>query len=116
MQIKSFNHELVFNDKKIAIKVILESPFSKEIRILFKEGQVMKEHKTPFPIVVHVLEGVIDFGVEGVVHTFKKNDMIALEGNIPHDLTAKEDSIVRLTLSKLDKAERVEKVAQGSSK
>jgi quercetin dioxygenase-like cupin family protein len=116
MQIKSFNDELVFNDKKVAIKVILESPFSKEIRILLKEGQVMKEHKTPFPIVVHILEGVIDFGVEGVVHTFKKNDMIALEGNIPHDLTAKEDSIVRLTLSKLDKAERVEKVAEGSSK
>jgi quercetin dioxygenase-like cupin family protein len=116
MEMKSFNDELVFNDKKVAIKVILESLFSKEIRILLKEGQVMKEHKTPFPIVVHILEGVIDFGVKGVIHTFKKNDMIALEGNTPHDLTAKEDSIVRLTLSKLDKAERVEKVAEGSSK
>ena len=25
----------------------------------------MKERKTPFPILVHVLEGQIDFGLEG---------------------------------------------------
>ncbi len=113
---KSFNNELEFNDKKIMIKVILESSFSKEIRILLKEGQIMKEHKTPFPIVVHILEGTIDFGVKGEVHTLKKGSILGLEGNVPHDLTAKKDSVVRLTLSKLDKAERVEKVAEGSSK
>jgi quercetin dioxygenase-like cupin family protein len=111
---ESFNKDLEFSDEKIVTKVILESSFSKEIRILLKSGQVMKEHKAPFPIIVHLLEGEIDFGVQGAVHLLKKGAIITLEGNIPHDLTARKDSIVRLTLSKLDKAERVEKAATSS--
>jgi quercetin dioxygenase-like cupin family protein len=116
MQNSSFINDLIFNDQRISTKVILESSFSKEIRIVFKEGQIMKEHQTPFPIVVHLLEGEITFGVQGVNHELKKGDILSLEGNIPHDLTAKTDSVVRLTLSKLDKAERVAAVAESSAK
>ncbi len=114
MEISSFSRDLEFGDK-IKTQVILESSFSKEIRILLKKGQIMKEHKTPFPIIVHIIDGEIDFDVKGVTHQLKKDAIIALDGNIPHDLTAKTNSIVRLTLSKLDKAERVEKVAMSSS-
>lgn len=70
----------------------------------------MKEHKAPFPIIVHVLEGTIDFGVLGEIKKLQKGAIITLEENIPHDLTALENSIVRLSLSKLDNASRVEKV------
>ena len=111
MEIESFNENTDYNDDRIVTKVILESSFSKEIRILLKSGQIMKEHKAPFPIIVHVLEGEIGFGVNGEVYLLKKGAIITLKGNIPHDLTAREDSIVRLTLSKLDTISRVEKVA-----
>ena len=110
MNIESFNKNLDFDDNRIVTKVLLESSFSKEIRILLKQGQIMKEHKAPFPIIVHVLEGEIDFGVQGEIQLLKKGDIITLAGNIPHDLKALKDSIVRLTLSKLDTFERVEKV------
>lgn len=114
MKIESFNENLDFNDDRIVTKVLLESSFSKEIRILLKKGQVMKEHQAPFPIIVHVLDGEIDFGVEGNTHSLKRGDIITLAASIPHDLTALEDSVVRLTLSKLDKSERVEKVVENS--
>lgn len=114
MNIKSFNEHLDFNDNRIVTQVILETSFSKEIRILLKNGQTMKEHKAPLPIIVHVLEGKIDFGVEGEIISLKKGDVITLESSISHDLTAKEDSVVRLTLSKLDDANRVKKVAEKS--
>jgi len=110
MNIESFNENLDFNDHKIVTKVLLESSFSKEIRILLKQGQIMKEHKAPYSIIVHVLEGLINFGVQGKEHLLKGGDIIALGANVPHDLIAKKDSIVRLTLSKLDKTERVEEV------
>jgi quercetin dioxygenase-like cupin family protein len=110
MKIESFNDNLDFNDNKVVTKVLLESSFSKEIRILLKQGQIMKEHKAPFPIIVHLLEGEIDFGVEGITHHLKQGNIITLEGNIAHDLIALKDSVVRLTLSKLDKPERVESV------
>ena len=110
MKIESFNDNLDFNENKIVTKVLLESSFSKEIRILLKEGQVMKEHKAPFPIIVLILDGEIDFGVKGSTHLLKSGNIITLDANVPHDLTALKDSIVRLTLSKMDNPERVEKV------
>ena len=114
MKIESFNEKAVFNDEKVVTSVLLESSFSKEIRILLKKGQAMKEHKTPYSIVVHLLDGEIDFGVNGFVNPLKSGDVISLAGNVPHNLIAKSDSIVRLTLSKYDKAERVEDVAKTS--
>lgn len=110
----SFQNDLIFTDDKVKISVILESSFSKEIRIAFKKGQVMKEHKTAYPIVVHLLEGSIEFGVNGEKHQLSKGDVLTLEGDIPHDLLANEESVVRLTLSKLDTPDRVKKVAEDS--
>lgn len=104
--------ELVYGETKPVVKLILETPFSKEIRITLKEGQLMKEHKTLFPIVVEIVEGEIDFGVNGKIHSVVKGELLTLEGNIPHDLLAKKDSIVRLTLSKFDTVERVQEVAR----
>jgi len=112
MNIESFTENLNFNDQKVVTKVILETPFSKEIRILLSKDQMMKEHKAPFPIIIHVIEGEIDFGVQGTKHNLKKGAIFTLEANIPHDLTATIDSIVRLTLSKLDTSERVEKLVE----
>lgn len=114
MQISSLSENIEYNESKPAMKVLLDSAAGKEIRIVFKKGQVMKEHKTPFPIVVEIFEGAIDFGVNGEINSLKKGDLIGLEGNIPHDLTALEDSIVRLSLNKADSAKRVEKVVEGS--
>jgi quercetin dioxygenase-like cupin family protein len=111
MQISSYSEGVTFDKERIETKLILESSFSKEIRVVLKKGQIMKEHQTPFPIVVHLLEGAIDFGAQGVIHPLSMGDIITLEGGIPHDLTATENSVVRLSLSKLDQAERVEKAA-----
>ena len=52
--------------------------------------------------------------MEGKIHDLKKGAILTLEGNVPHDLTAKADSIVRLTLSKQDTADRVKDVVAES--
>lgn len=111
MEIKSFNEDLVFDENRVKTLVIMETSFSKEIRIAMKSGLIMKEHQAPYPISIHVLEGNIDLGVRGTIHPMTKGAIISLDENIPHDLKAKEDSVIRLTLSKKDKIERVEKVA-----
>ena len=63
---------------------------------------------------IKVLEGEIDFGVNGTIQLLKAGSISTLEGKVPHDLTALKDSIVRLSLSKLDKLDRVEKVVSDS--
>lgn len=112
MKTNSLYNQLEFKDNKPAITVLLESDFTKEIRIAFKENQVMKEHKTPFPIVVELVDGKLDFGVNGEALHLKKGDLLALEGGVPHDLKALTESVVRLTLSKGDKADRVKQVSE----
>ncbi len=107
MKVGKLAEDLNFGETKPAITVLFETENTKEIRILMKKGQEMKEHKTPYPITVEVFHGIIKFGVNGEKHRFMSGDLLALEGNVPHDLVALEDSIVRLTLSKSDKVERV---------
>lgn len=107
METSSLVNNLEYKEDKPAITVLFETANTKEIRIAMKEGQMMKEHKTAFPIVVEIFEGEIDFGVEGTIHHLKKGDLIALDGNVAHDLNGKTDSIIRLSLSKLDTAQRV---------
>ena len=114
MKVASLINDLQYNESRPTIQVLFETEVGKEIRIAFKEGQVMKEHKTPFPIVVEIFEGAIDFGVNGIIHNLKKGDMVALEGGVPHDLKASETSTVRLSLNKADSAKRVEDVAKNS--
>ena len=114
MKLASLVNNVEYHETRPTIQVLMETESGKEIRIAFKEGHVMKEHKTPFPIVVEIFDGAIDFGVNGKIHHLIKGDLIALEGNVPHDLTAVKTSTVRLSLNKLDSAKRVEGVVKKS--
>ena len=71
----------------------------------------MEEHQAPFPFVVELFDGALDFGVNGETHRLKRGDILSLEAKVPHDLQAIEDSIVRLSLSKGDQMSRVKKVS-----
>jgi len=103
----SFYKDLAFSDKSVVITPMLDSSFGKEIRIAFKDGQVMKEHKTKFPITVMTLRGSIEFGVGGEMFVLNEGDVIALEGNVMHELKATAESVVRLSLHKGDTVDRV---------
>ncbi len=106
----SFFKDLEFSDESVVITPMLSSDFGKEIRIAFKEGQVMKEHKTKFPITVMTLQGSIEFGVGDETVILDQGDVIALEGNVLHELKALKESVVRLSLHKSDSVARVNSV------
>ena len=110
MQTESFLKNLTFSDKSVVITPMLESDFGKEIRIAFKKGQVMKEHKTKFPIAVMTLRGSIEFDVGEKTFILNEGDIITLEGNVLHELKALEESVVRLSLHKGDTVARVQGV------
>lgn len=110
MKTVSFLNNIKYNENKPSTSLVLETDFSKEISIAFKEGQIMKDHKAPYPIMVQVLKGNIDFGVQNKVIKLLTGDLISLKENVIHNLKANEDSVVRLTLSKLDSIHRVKSV------
>lgn len=110
MKTASILSDIVYNDTKPVITVLFETSFTKEIRIAMKAGTEMKKHQTSFPIVVEMVEGDVNFGVDNIIQNIRRGDLIALQAGVPHDLKAKKDSVVRLTLTKNDLTERVEKV------
>ncbi|HKJ06376.1 MAG TPA: hypothetical protein VJ970_02800 [Flavobacteriaceae bacterium] len=112
MKKSSLTTEVSYTSKKPAISVLFETENTKEIRIVMKADQAMKQHKTPYPITVEIFEGIVNFGVENDTYQLVKGDVVALEGNIPHDLKAIENSIIRLSLSKQDSVNRVKEVSK----
>ncbi len=110
MQVTSLLKDLNYGDKNPVITKLIENDATKELRIVFKKGQEMKEHKTMFPITVEVFEGEIGFGAKNITYVLKKGDIISLDSNVSHNLIAVEDSIIRLSLSKNDSVERVQNV------
>lgn len=104
---------MAFGEHKPAVTVLMDTASGKEIRIVFRAGQEMKAHQAPFPIVVEVVDGLIDFGVSGAIHVLDKGMLIALDADVPHSLVAQQDSVVRLSLHKADKLARLEEVVAG---
>ena len=110
MKTASFFTDLKFSDESVVITPMLDASFGKEIRIAFKEGQIMKEHKTKFPITVMAMRGSIEFVVGEKTVILNEGDVIALEGNVMHELKALKESVVRLSLHKGDTIARVKGV------
>ncbi|RIY36674.1 cupin [Capnocytophaga canis] len=105
MMTASMLKDVTYKDDKPNVEVILETEFTKEVRIAFKEGQIMKRHKAPRAIVVQVLEGKINFEVGETIYQLNKGDFITLKATIVHELKALENSVVRLSLSKYETQE-----------
>ncbi|PID95688.1 MAG: cupin [Bacteroidetes bacterium] len=111
MKTANLNQEKIFNENRPAVQLMFETDNTKELRILMKKGQEMEKHQTSFPIVVHLVSGAIDFEVENTTHPLASGAMLSLNANVPHSLFAKEESVIRLSLSKQDSVNRVKTVA-----
>lgn len=106
----SFTEGVTYGDNKPSVTLVLETSTTKEIRICLANGQTMAEHQSPFPIVIHILTGEIILGVQSEQHRMKAGQLIGLEGSVLHDLTAVQDTIVRLSIHKNDHLHRVQNV------
>ncbi|RXK00005.1 cupin [Arcobacter sp. CECT 8989] len=110
MQKFNIYDKIEYSEEKVLITPMFDDENRKEIRIVFTKNQIMKDHKTKFPITVEIVEGSIDFGVKEEIFSLVKGDIVALDGDVMHNLKANENSVVRLSLSKNDTTNRVQGV------
>ena len=107
MKQASFLKDVRFADKP-QIDLMLENENGKEIRICMQKGNLMAEHTAPGAIVIMVIKGSVDIGsAEGGV-LLGAGEAVYFDARVPHSLEAREDSVVRLSLSKVDSIKRVE--------
>lgn len=106
----SLYKEVSYTSAKPSVTILLETSVTKELRICLAKGVLMSDHKSPFPIVIHIQEGSIALNIAGITHNMEKGDLIGLEGAVMHNLKANENSIIRLSIHKQDHVERVQNV------
>jgi len=66
--------------------------------LAFDAGAVLAEHSAPDPIIVQVVEGAVDFAVDGHTYELSRGAILHVAANVPHEVTAREKSRVVVTL------------------
>jgi quercetin dioxygenase-like cupin family protein len=79
------------------VKILHKAENFKVIVIGFKNGMVLKEHKTALPAKLTILSGQVVFKENGRSVPLSKFDELEIPLHIPHSLEATEDSICLLT-------------------
>ncbi|MEA3373487.1 MAG: cupin domain-containing protein [Campylobacterota bacterium] len=98
MQRVNLLEELIYSDECISINELMQTPCSKEIRIVMQTNQVMRDHASEYPITMGVLEGRVKLTIADEEHFIKRGELIALEADTVHHLEAVENSVLHLTL------------------
>ncbi|KIM12808.1 MAG: hypothetical protein KU37_02785 [Sulfuricurvum sp. PC08-66] len=91
----------------VQIQSLMETPTSKEIRIVMDTGQSMKEHTAPQAITIMVLQGEVRISSDEGEVMLEAGDMVYFAAKVPHALEALSPSVVRLSLAKSDSVSRV---------
>lgn len=81
-------------------KVLHNDPRATIVLLSLEKDGIKADHAVPGTGTITVIKGAIDFDVAGKVHKLKAGNVIVLEPNVMHNLTATEKSLVLVTISK----------------
>ena len=99
-EIGNIKEKIKFNDEKPAILSIIDSEKMNLKAVGLKKGQIMSKHKAGLKSFVVVLEGKIDFDIDGKKFELGEMDTYEIPVNVEHEIRALEQSIFSLTQEK----------------
>lgn len=85
------------NPTKVAFKEIFSNENGGVVLLGFTAGQQLPEHIAPAELMVTVLEGEIEFSVNGKPSVLKEGDFLLLGKDVAHSVKANSDAKVMLT-------------------
>lgn len=80
-------------------KMLFKKSDFRMVLMMMDQGAVLKEHHADGTISVQVLRGSIDFRVHGETHSVQTNGILTLAASIKHEVEAREDSAILLTIA-----------------
>jgi quercetin dioxygenase-like cupin family protein len=80
-------------------KTLFKKSDFRMVLIMMDQGSILKEHHADGTISVHVLKGAIDFRVHGGTRSLQTNSVLTLGASIKHELAAREESAILLTIA-----------------
>ena len=88
------------NDEKPAILSIINSEKLNLKAVGLKKGQIMSKHKAGLKSLLIVLEGKIEFAIDGKKFELNELDTYEIPVNVEHEIRGMEQSIFSLTQEK----------------
>ena len=79
---------------------LLDAPDVRVVHIALDDGQELTEHLSPFPILVQVVSGSVDFEVNGETHRMDTGGLIHLPAKLLHAVTAIGQARIQIILLK----------------
>ncbi len=80
-------------------KLLLKADDLRVLLIAMETGAKLKEHHADGTVSVHALEGTLCIHVQEQTHDLRAGQILTLAPGIKHDLEAREDSALLLTIS-----------------
>ena len=104
--IKNIDHEKVLElaaqisaePGQIVSKTLAQNKAVSLTLFAFSKGEEISTHDSIGDAMVHVIEGVGQFTVDGIVHECKKGEVLVMPAKKPHSVYAKEDFKMLLTV------------------
>ena len=96
-------------------ETLIRSPAAELIRMVVPAGKQLKEHRAPGEIVVHCLEGRIEFTSMGRTQELTSGQLLLLPPGEPHSVRAIDDSSFLLTILFPEDVAGANHPARGSS-
>ena len=104
--IKNIDHETVLNladqihaePGQIVSKTLAQNKAVSLTLFAFSKGEEISTHDSIGDAMVHVIDGVAQFTVDGAEHICKAGDVLVMPAKKPHAVFAKEDFKMLLTV------------------
>ncbi len=84
--------------QKNMTKVVMKSKDMEIARLVIPAGKVIPDHKVSGPIIVHCIQGRINFTAMGMTQKLNNGQLLYLQSSEPHSLEGIEDSVILLTI------------------
>lgn len=82
-----------------AARTLVRTDDARVVLITIRAGGSLDEHRTDHAITVHVLDGYVQVNAAGQTSDLLAQGLLFVAAGIPHDVVAREDSTVLLTIS-----------------
>lgn len=83
-------------EDKVHFHGIFETQNGGVVLLAFKQGQELDTHVAPAELMVNVIEGAIEFTINGQPHTINAGEFLLLGEGVQHSVVAKSDAKVML--------------------
>lgn len=92
MHIYNLRELIEFDDEKVFPKILINRPGYRLILLNLRRGQSVPEHATQETVTVYAVHGNITFYGGQTPYDLRAGEVLSIEGGVPHQLTAHEDS------------------------